>query len=552
MANVVQIESQLRSLSDEQLGNELQQPSGTAPPYLVLTELQRRKDMRKAYEGERARYEQSQPTVAEELARGAGRGGGNGAVAPRAGLGAVGGQRFQEGGMVEAGGVADLVAPEGAGADPIDAYYRMLLGEGNREPDYMTTLRKQLAGMEEGAERKRDRALGSALMRAGLSMAASKERGALSAIAEGGIAGLDAYRSDMEAIQDAEKERLTLQGRIEQAAEAQRMARIQTGIEWKKHQTEAAAEKQEADAPFILAALDEATDQASYDAGLTALRERGVDVSRLPKRYSPEAMERLKGGYRIALDETQTERDKLREDLRKQGHSEPEIREMMTNRDRFQFSQDQFGNVVVFDRYKGGPVSQAQGTVPVEEPLEGTGGMPTLEPGFEVGVGARGFLGNIVNTITDAVGAGLAFENVAQSKIALNNLQGRTMLELASMMPGRESNLVRERLESYAVTPTSLFEGDESALLKLTQTRNYIDELLGRAQDKVDNPSAHPPKEVAAARDNMASVESLRNAYNHIISNWQGVPQVMSKEAYDKLPSGTRFRDPQGTTRVKP
>lgn len=66
MANLIEQMNVLKGLRDEDLTVELQQPSGRAPPFLVATEIQRRKDMRQRYEGEQARRK-PRTTVLEDL-----------------------------------------------------------------------------------------------------------------------------------------------------------------------------------------------------------------------------------------------------------------------------------------------------------------------------------------------------------------------------------------------------------------------------------------------------------------------------------------------------
>ena len=67
--NIIQVQDSLKDFSQDQLVNEMQNPSGQAPQFLVLSELQRRKRMTAAYEGRQAI---GQPTVAEEAVASAG------------------------------------------------------------------------------------------------------------------------------------------------------------------------------------------------------------------------------------------------------------------------------------------------------------------------------------------------------------------------------------------------------------------------------------------------------------------------------------------------
>lgn len=67
MPNLIEQMNVLKGLSDENLNAEINAPSGGTPPYLVLSEVNRRKDMRQRYEGEMARRK-PRTTVVEDLA----------------------------------------------------------------------------------------------------------------------------------------------------------------------------------------------------------------------------------------------------------------------------------------------------------------------------------------------------------------------------------------------------------------------------------------------------------------------------------------------------
>ena len=69
MMNLIQVQDDLKNFSQDQLVQEMQQPSGNAPQFLVLAELNRRKRVKGDLE---ARQAQQQPTVAEEVVASAG------------------------------------------------------------------------------------------------------------------------------------------------------------------------------------------------------------------------------------------------------------------------------------------------------------------------------------------------------------------------------------------------------------------------------------------------------------------------------------------------
>ena len=69
MMNLLEVQDDLKNFSQDQLVKEMQQPSGAAPQFLVLSELNRRKRVKGDFE---ARQAKQQPTVAEEAVAAAG------------------------------------------------------------------------------------------------------------------------------------------------------------------------------------------------------------------------------------------------------------------------------------------------------------------------------------------------------------------------------------------------------------------------------------------------------------------------------------------------
>jgi hypothetical protein len=64
--NILEIQAELEYWPDQKLIQESQQPTGAAPAYLVITEGERRNQVRQDYEARLAQQEQPQTTVAEE------------------------------------------------------------------------------------------------------------------------------------------------------------------------------------------------------------------------------------------------------------------------------------------------------------------------------------------------------------------------------------------------------------------------------------------------------------------------------------------------------
>lgn len=67
MTNILQMQEILKSIPDQRLMQEMQEPTGRAPQYLVMTEIQRRKKVRDEYQGQ---AQEQQTTVAEDIVGG--------------------------------------------------------------------------------------------------------------------------------------------------------------------------------------------------------------------------------------------------------------------------------------------------------------------------------------------------------------------------------------------------------------------------------------------------------------------------------------------------
>jgi len=64
--NILEMEDLVKGVPDQRLIQEAQQPSGQLPQFLVMSELQRRQDMRKRFQ---AQQEQPQGTVKDQILR---------------------------------------------------------------------------------------------------------------------------------------------------------------------------------------------------------------------------------------------------------------------------------------------------------------------------------------------------------------------------------------------------------------------------------------------------------------------------------------------------
>lgn len=211
--NLIEQQNILKSLTDEALQQEMSSPSGATPPYLIATEIGRRQDMRKRYEGEQARRGK-QSTVIEDLMA---MNRGMGAAPPGGGMAPMGGApmpsvpgpdrsgiaAFAEGGLVSSGGGIDYAALA-------DKYNAALTARPERE--------------------KRARAL--ALLAAGAGMMGGGSSNTLTNIGKGVAAGTASYADALANIDTEERQALRDAvdfGRIQRAEDLAMME-----FDWRK------------------------------------------------------------------------------------------------------------------------------------------------------------------------------------------------------------------------------------------------------------------------------------------------------------------------------
>jgi len=117
MMNVLEIQNDLKNFSEEQLIKEMQQPSGSAPQFLILSELNRRKRVKGEFE---ARQAKNMPTVAEEAVSAAG--------VPQAGM--LGMSEAMAPASVESGGIGSMMPKTMKMGGEVDSYAEGGLIEG--------------------------------------------------------------------------------------------------------------------------------------------------------------------------------------------------------------------------------------------------------------------------------------------------------------------------------------------------------------------------------------------------------------------------------------
>lgn len=139
--NIVQLQDRLKDLSDTQLQKEMSNPSGSAPQFLILSELKRRKDMRDRFAASQGGPEQppmseqySQPNISAPPSQGAALQGPQPASPPPGAGTASPSRQFASGGIVQGFQSGGSVSPY-FGVKYGSPEYRALVEQGRARHD---------------------------------------------------------------------------------------------------------------------------------------------------------------------------------------------------------------------------------------------------------------------------------------------------------------------------------------------------------------------------------------------------------------------------------
>ena len=176
------------------------------------------------------------------------------------------------------------------------------------------------------------------------------------------------------------------------------------------------------------------------------------------------------------------------------------------------------GERQVIDLSTGRPVSGT--SVARQQTTPGTAISSTTD--IAAGTGASGFFGNIANTITDALGFGLAAPDVDIAKNALDNLKVQTTTLMQAAVPGRPSVELLKRLDKIAVDPVSLTQGDARAQNRLKQTRDMLSTEISRMErDILSRPQDFRPDQLTETRLNYSQLVQLQREYDTVLSSFE-------------------------------
>lgn len=200
--NLIEQQNILRGLPDDALPKLME--TGETPPFLVLSEIGRRKTARERYEGNRAKYAQNNTSVAEDLI---------GSKLSRPGImqRALGAPAASTGGLdALAPGTASTGAPGG-----LDAAMPAFSGGGLVQHfdggGYVKTYEEALAEKLAAIPAQRDRARALAIIAAGTGMMGGKSSNTLTNVGQGLAAALPVYQRGIETADTTEMDLLRQQ-----------------------------------------------------------------------------------------------------------------------------------------------------------------------------------------------------------------------------------------------------------------------------------------------------------------------------------------------------
>ena len=170
--------------------------------------------------------------------------------------------------------------------------------------------------------------------------------------------------------------------------------------------------------------------------------------------------------------------------------------------------------------------------------------------------GAQGFGINALNTVVGAITGGRADSATDEAVQTLNNLNTRTMLALSAEFPGRPSNLTREKIESLSPVPASIFTGKSRATTQLKQMEGMLADAIIGANMVSTGDGDFAPADRAKAAKSVTQLLPIWEDYTRIIEQLDGgkgstVANIVNQAEFDKLPKGTKFKLPDGTTGTK-
>lgn len=137
---------------------------------------------------------------------------------------------------------------------------------------------------------------------------------------------------------------------------------------------------------------------------------------------------------------------------------------------------------------------------------------------FSDATGASGFISQLANTASDAIGLGLVDPNNETATQAMQNLSTNTMIALADGVAGKPSNFLLNEFQKLSSQPNSIWQGRGRTKERLGQTRAMIEQSIMMNQDVANTSESKTDR--SKARANIARLSRLLSDYDAVIGSF--------------------------------
>lgn len=131
-------------------------------------------------------------------------------------------------------------------------------------------------------------------------------------------------------------------------------------------------------------------------------------------------------------------------------------------------------------------------------------------------VGTQGAFKNAVNTIAEVFLQRQPFKDTDAAINTIEKVGLNTRIIVKDAFRGRDTVALLDMLDILTPKAATILKGPQRTAQKFESTADYLENLLGDAQDIVDNPSNYSADEIEGARINMPKLERLVKDYRSL------------------------------------
>jgi hypothetical protein len=155
----------------------------------------------------------------------------------------------------------------------------------------------------------------------------------------------------------------------------------------------------------------------------------------------------------------------------------------------------------------GVPVGTAEGSI--------------VPPGTDVSqsIGLGGLWRGMVNSVRDAVGAGLQYPDAEDARFAITNIRLQAVSAMQAPIPGRPNQFIQQMIDQNNVRPNEILMGTERAKRSYTQWKHTIDTEIDRMEREVlQMPMTQSKRQEVL--ENHSQLKQLSRSYSEILDSW--------------------------------